>query len=81
MRAVRWPIIRTDGSRIAVTIRRVWAARFEDGRLKEMPEIVKPNVRPSCFGEDNAGEIYYADYDTGYLYTLEKNDAGGWNGW
>ena len=25
--------------------RRIWAARFEDGRVKEMPEIVKPNIR------------------------------------
>ncbi|MCI0704781.1 MAG: PQQ-dependent sugar dehydrogenase, partial [Planctomycetia bacterium] len=56
--------------------RRIWAARFEGDRVKEMPEIVKPNVRPSAFGEDNAGEIYYCDYDTGFLYTLEKNDVG-----
>jgi putative heme-binding domain-containing protein len=56
--------------------RRIWAARFDGEKLKEMPEIVKPNVRVSCFGEDNAGELYYADYDTGFLYTLAKNDAG-----
>ncbi len=54
--------------------RRIWAARFEDGRLKEMPEIVKPNIRVSAFGEDNAGEFYYVDYDTGFVYTLERND-------
>jgi putative heme-binding domain-containing protein len=59
--------------------RRIWAARFDGDRLKEMPEIVKPNVRTVCFGEDHSGEIYYADYDTGYLYTLEKNDVGGVN--
>jgi putative heme-binding domain-containing protein len=56
--------------------RRIWAARFEGDRLKEMPEIVKPNIRVSAFGQDNAGEIFYIDYDTGYLYTIEKNDAG-----
>jgi len=59
--------------------RRIWAARFEDGRLKEMPEIVKPFVRPSAFGQDNDGEIYYCDYDTGLLYTLARNDAAGAN--
>ena len=59
--------------------RRIWAARFEDGRLKEMPEIVKPNIRVSAFGEDNAGEIYYAEYDTGVIYTLDRNDAGAAN--
>lgn len=56
--------------------RRIWAARFDGDRLKEMPEIVKPNLRPSAFGEDNAGEIYIAEYDTGFIYTLAKNDAG-----
>lgn len=59
--------------------RRIWAARFEDDRLKEMPEIVKPMVRPSAFGEDNDGEIYYADYDTGFLYTLARNEVVGAN--
>lgn len=59
--------------------RRIWAARFDGDRLKEMPEIVKPNIRVSAFGEDNAGEIYFFDYDTGLMYTLEKNDAGAAN--
>ena len=59
--------------------RRVWAARFEGDRLKEMPEIVKPNVRISAFGEDNAGELYFAEYDTGLIYTFERNDVGAAN--
>lgn len=59
--------------------RRVWAARFEGDRLKEMPELVKPNVRISAFGEDNAGELYFAEYDTGLIYTFERNDAGAAN--
>ncbi len=37
---------------------------------------MKPNIRTTAFGEDNAGEIYFCDYDTGFLYTLERNDAG-----
>jgi putative heme-binding domain-containing protein len=59
--------------------RRIWAARFENGRVKEMPEIVKPNIRVSAFGEDNDGELYYAEYDSGVIYTLERNDAAGAN--
>ncbi len=59
--------------------KRFWAARFEGDRVKEMPEIVKAGIRVSCFGEDNAGEIFYFDYDSGLMYTLEKNDAAGKN--
>ncbi len=59
--------------------RRIWAARVEGDRVKEMPEIVKPSVRPSAFGEDNAGEIYFCDYDNGSIYTFERNDGGAAN--
>lgn len=59
--------------------RRVWAARFDGDRVKEMPEITKPQVRMSAFGEDNAGELYLLDYDTGLVYTLERNDGGAKN--
>jgi putative heme-binding domain-containing protein len=55
--------------------RRIWAARFEGDRLKEMPEIVKPNMRVSAFGEDRDGELYIAEYDSGFIYTLAKNDG------
>jgi putative heme-binding domain-containing protein len=55
--------------------RRIWAARFENDRLIDMPEIVKPTVRVSAFGEDNAGELYYVDYDSGFLYTLARNEG------
>lgn len=59
--------------------RRIWAARVEGDRVKEMPEIVKPSVRVVAFGEDRDGELYFLDYDTGLMYTLERNDAGGKN--
>src|SRR5262249_47673013 len=59
--------------------RRIWGARFAGEKLKEMPELVKPNVRVSAFGEDNAGEIYFAEYDTGVIYTLEKNEGAAAN--
>ena len=59
--------------------RRIWAARFEGDRMTEMPEIVKPSVRPSAFGEDNAGELYFFDYDGGAMFTLERNDGAAKN--
>ncbi len=55
--------------------RRLWAAKFENGRLKEMPEIVKPNIRVVTFGEDHDGELYFLDYDTGFVHTLERNEG------
>jgi putative heme-binding domain-containing protein len=55
--------------------RRIWAARFEGDRLKEMPELVKPSLRIVAFGEDHAGELYFLDYDGGTLHTIERNDA------
>ena len=59
--------------------RRLWAARFEGGKLKEMPEITRPLVRFAAFGEDNDGELYFLDYDSGTLHTLERNDVGSQN--
>lgn len=59
--------------------RRIWAASFEKDRLKEMPELVKPSLRIVAFGEDQAGELYFLDYDGGTLHTLERNDAAGPN--
>jgi putative heme-binding domain-containing protein len=59
--------------------RRLWAARFEGGRTKEMPEIARPSVRIVAFGEDKDGEVYFLDYDGGTVHTIEKNDGGGRN--
>jgi putative heme-binding domain-containing protein len=59
--------------------RRMWAARFDGDRLKEMPELIKPNIRFVAFGEDHAGELYFLDYDNGRMFTLERNDAAGKN--
>lgn len=56
--------------------RRLWAARFEGDRTKEMPEIARPSVRIVAFGEDNDGELYFLDHDGGTLHTIERNDAG-----
>lgn len=59
--------------------RRIWAARFDGDKLKEMPEIVKVGIRMSAFGEDNVGEIYVLEYDHGTVHTLARNDAAGQN--
>jgi putative heme-binding domain-containing protein len=59
--------------------RRLWAARFEGNRTVEMPEITRPTVRFSAFGEDHAGELYFLDHDTGTLHSLARNDAGSRN--
>jgi putative heme-binding domain-containing protein len=56
--------------------RRLWAARFEGDRCKEMPEIARPSVRIVAFGEDRDGELYFLDYDGGTMHTIEPNDAG-----
>ncbi|HZV05962.1 MAG TPA: PQQ-dependent sugar dehydrogenase, partial [Gemmataceae bacterium] len=54
--------------------RRLWAARFEGDRAKEMPEITRPSVRIVAFGEDKEGELYFLDYDGGTIHTIERND-------
>jgi putative heme-binding domain-containing protein len=59
--------------------RRLWAARFEGDRTKEMPELARPSVRIVAFGEDSRGELYFLDYDGGTLHTIERNDAGARN--
>ncbi|MFL5342688.1 MAG: PQQ-dependent sugar dehydrogenase [Gemmataceae bacterium] len=53
--------------------RRLWAARFDGDRTKEMPEIARPSVRIVAFGEDRDGEIYFLDYDGGTVHTIERN--------
>ncbi|HEY7155108.1 MAG TPA: PQQ-dependent sugar dehydrogenase, partial [Gemmataceae bacterium] len=55
--------------------RRLWAARFEGDRTKEMPEIARPSVRIVAFGEDKNGELYFLDHDGGTIHTIERNDG------
>ncbi len=59
--------------------RRLWAARFENGRLKRMDDLTKPTVRVVSFGEDKDGELLILDYDTGTLHALEPSEAQGAN--
>ncbi len=55
--------------------RRLWAARFEGDRTKEMTEIARPSVHIVAFGEGRDGELYFLDYDGGTLHTIERNDG------
>ena len=59
--------------------RRMWAARFDGDRVKEMPELTRPLVRIVAFGEDKDGELYFLDYDGGTVHTIARNDAAARN--
>jgi len=50
--------------------RRMWAARFEAGKLLSQVELVEPTLRIVAFGEDPAGELYVLDYDQGTIHQL-----------
>ncbi|HEY8506581.1 MAG TPA: PQQ-dependent sugar dehydrogenase, partial [Gemmataceae bacterium] len=54
--------------------RKLWAAKFEEGRLLWHKEIAQSNVQIVAFGEDEAGELYFLDYvEDGGIYRLEPN--------
>ncbi|MFO0844976.1 MAG: PQQ-dependent sugar dehydrogenase, partial [Gemmataceae bacterium] len=57
--------------------RRLWAARFDGDRVKELPEIARPSVRIVAFGEDRDGELYFLDHDNGTVHTIERNPTAG----
>jgi putative heme-binding domain-containing protein len=53
--------------------KRIWAATIKGDRYTDLVDLAEPTVRVSCFGETNDGELYFADYDTGTIHTLERN--------
>ncbi len=59
--------------------RRLWAARFEGDRTREMTEIARPSVRFVAFSENHQGELYFLDQDVGTVHTLERNDGSALN--
>src|SRR5262249_20082700 len=59
--------------------RRLWAARFEGDRTREMPEIARPSVRIVAFCDNREGELYFLDHDAGTIHTIERNDPGARN--
>jgi len=48
---------------------RVWGLK-KNGSLWESRQLFQAAIKPSTFGEDEAGEIYLADYAGGTLYYL-----------
>lgn len=59
--------------------RRIWSAKVNGGELVSLIDLVKPTVRVVAFGEDRDGELLFLDYDGGRVYTLERNDAAGYD--
>ncbi|MGL4423937.1 MAG: c-type cytochrome, partial [Gemmataceae bacterium] len=55
--------------------RRIWAATLKNGELDSLEDLVAPTVRVIGFAEDAAGEIYYLDYDSGTVHTLDKKSS------
>ncbi len=53
--------------------RRIWSAKSNGIEEPKLTDIVAPSVRVVAFGEDNAGELYFLDYDNGTIRSLEKN--------
>src|SRR5262249_59114239 len=45
--------------------RRLWAARFDGDRTKEMPEIARRSVRIVAFRENAKGELCFLDCGAG----------------
>ncbi|WP_435022564.1 PQQ-dependent sugar dehydrogenase (plasmid) [Tundrisphaera sp. TA3] len=56
--------------------RRLWAARFDGDRAREMPEIARPSIRFIAFGEDRRGEPLFLDHDGGTIHALARSDEG-----
>lgn len=55
--------------------RRMWGAQFTKGELQSMEELVEPTLRLVAMAEDQAGELYFVDYDDGTIHQLVPNDS------
>jgi len=58
--------------------RRIWSAKVErdkpeERKLGERRELIDPTVRIVDFAEDNAGELYLLDHESGAIFALERN--------
>jgi hypothetical protein len=49
---------------------RIWGLRNEDGRWIAS-ELADTDLAISTFGEDEAGEVYVADHDSGGIFRIE----------
>ena len=50
---------------------RIWALREESGTWARELLIRPPNFRISTFGQDQAGEVYVANYSAGAIYRID----------
>lgn len=56
--------------------RKLWGTRFEGDRIVWHKELAQSTLRIVAFGEDNAGELYFLNYDEGGgIYQLVPNEA------
>lgn len=53
--------------------RRVWGVNADAPSVGAYREIVEPTVRVVDFSEDNSGELYLLDYDTGSIHAVVRN--------
>ncbi|WP_243393347.1 PQQ-dependent sugar dehydrogenase [Leptospira perolatii] len=53
---------------------RIWALHKEDTRKSQVKLISKTNFSISTFGQDPAGELYFADFQLGNIYRLAKKN-------
>ena len=51
---------------------KLWGLRHDGKRVSWQGELANSTLQVVCFGEDNAGELYIADYGGG-IYQLEAN--------
>lgn len=56
--------------------RRIWGVKpgVPSQRIGQPHELVDPTVRIVGFSEDNVGELYLLDYDTGTIHELVRNE-------
>lgn len=52
---------------------KVWALWHDGQSITKHEEIARSRLQIVCFGEDNDGELYVADYAAGGLYRLAPN--------
>jgi putative heme-binding domain-containing protein len=57
--------------------RKLWGTRFDGDRITWHKELAQGTERIVAFGEDNAGELYFVNYDDpGTIHQFVPNEAG-----
>ncbi|HBH52373.1 MAG TPA: hypothetical protein DDY91_10815 [Planctomycetaceae bacterium] len=54
--------------------RRIWAVEQTGSNAGQKREIAEPSVRVVDFSEDNNGELYLLDYDSGTIHELTRTE-------